>query len=201
MTYTQALTFDIFLALHGEDNRYELADGELIDMDPTGPHEVVAGKLALYLGMAITQAQKPWILPRNCLIRPFSSAATARRPDLIILDETLLADEPRWQQEPVITLSQTVKLVAEVVSTNWENDYARKVDEYALFGIPEYWIVDYRGLGGSAFIGRPKQPVLTLCTLEAGDYQQKQYRLGELIQSPLFPNLQLCLDDLLPKSV
>jgi Uma2 family endonuclease len=37
--------------------------------------------------------------------------------------------------------------VVEVVSTNWETDDARKVEEYAILGIPEYWIVDYRGLG------------------------------------------------------
>jgi Uma2 family endonuclease len=31
-----------------------------------------------------------------------------------------------------------------------------KVEEYAFLEIPEYWIVDYRGLGGVAFIGKPK---------------------------------------------
>jgi Uma2 family endonuclease len=36
----------------------------------------------------------------------------------------------------------------EVVSTNWQNDYARKSEDYALLGITEYWIVDYLGLGG-----------------------------------------------------
>jgi Uma2 family endonuclease len=36
---------------------------------------------------------------------------------------------------------------------NWETDYARKLEEYALLGIPDYWIVDYRGLGGISFIG------------------------------------------------
>jgi Uma2 family endonuclease len=44
-----------------------------------------------------------------------------------------------------------IKLIVEVVSTNWETDYARKVEEYALLGIPEYWIVDYRGLGRSFY--------------------------------------------------
>jgi Uma2 family endonuclease len=48
---------------------------------------------------------------------PFSDVA-ARRPDIVILDETVLASEPLWEQEPVITLGRSIKLVVEVVSTN-----------------------------------------------------------------------------------
>lgn len=198
-TIAQNLTFEEFLAQYGDRPRYELADGELIDMEPTGPHETVGGKLATQIGMAITQEHLPWFIPRTCLIRPFSDVATARRPDVVVLDETVLASEPLWQQEPVITLGRSIKLVVEVVSTNWETDYARKVEEYALLGIPEYWIVDYRGLGGIAFIGKPKQPTFTVCQLIDEAYQQTQYRLGESIRSPLLPNLQCRLDDILPR--
>ena len=201
MTYspTKTLSFDEFIAQYGDDFRYELADGELIDMEPTGPHETVGGKLVVQIGIAITQAQHPWFIPRTCLIRPFSDIVTARRPDIVVLDETMLSHEPRWEQEPVITLGRSIKLVVEVVSTNWETDYARKVEEYALLGIPEYWIVDYRGLGGIAFIGRPKQPTFTVCQLAGEEYLQQQYRLGQSIVSPLLPILQLRLDDLLPR--
>jgi Uma2 family endonuclease len=201
MTYTstQTLTFDEFIAQHGDHFRSELADGELIDLEPTGAHETVSGKLATQIGIAIVQAQLPWFIPRTCLIRPFSDIATARRPDIVVLDETALASEPRWQQEPVITLGRSIRLVVEVVSTNWETDYARKVEEYALLGIPEYWIADYRGLGGIAFIGKPKQPTFTVCRLEGEDYIQQQYRLGQPILSPLLPALQLRLDDILPR--
>ena len=201
MTYTptKTLPFDEFIAQHGDEFRYELADGELIDMEPTGPHEAVGGKLATQIGIAITQAQHPWFIPRTCLIRPFSDTATARRPDIVVLDETVLSSEPRWEQEPIITLGRSIKLVVEVVSTNWETDYARKVEEYALLGIPEYWIVDYRGLGGIAFIGKPKQPTFTVCQLQGEDYTQQQYRLGQPITSRLFPRLQLRLDDILPR--
>ncbi len=88
--------------------------------------------------------------------------------------------------------------MVEVVSRNWETDYARKVEEYAFLGIPEYWIVDFRGLGGTAFIGKPKQPTFTVCQLQGDEYEWRQYRLGERVISGLFPNLQLCLDDVLP---
>ncbi|NJK52585.1 MAG: Uma2 family endonuclease [Acaryochloris sp. RU_4_1] len=201
MTYTlaQTLIVDHFIAEYGDDSRYELADGELIDMEPTGLHETVSGKLAMQIGIAITTAKYLWFIPRTCLIQPFAEMATARRPDVVVLDETFLANEPRWQREPVITLGRSIKLVVEVVSTNWETDYARKVEEYALLGIPEYWIVDYRGLGGTRFIGKPKQPTFTVCQLDGEEYRQQQYRLGEAIASSLLPNLQLRLDDSLPR--
>lgn len=88
--------------------------------------------------------------------------------------------------------------MAEVVSGNWQDDYARKVEEYAFLNIPEYWIIDFRGLGGVQFIGSPKQPTFTICSLVNGIYQQEQYRLGDLIASSLFPELELRLDDVMP---
>ncbi|MEG4534449.1 Uma2 family endonuclease [Microcoleus sp. D2_18a_D3] len=201
MAYTapKILTFETFLDRYGDNFRYELADGELVDMEPTGPHETVSGKLATQIGIAIAAEKLPWFIPRTCLIRPFSDAATARRPDIVVLDETAIVSEPLWEREPVITLGRSVKLVVEVVSTNWETDYARKVEEYALLGIPEYWIVDYRGLGGVAFIGKPKQPTITVSELIDEEYAQQQFRLGQPIISPLLKSLQLRLEDILPR--
>jgi Uma2 family endonuclease len=201
MAYTtqKLLSFETFLDRYSDNFRYELADGELVDMEPTGPHETVGGKLATQIGIILAAEKLPWFIPRTCLIRPFSDAATARRPDIVVLDETALVSEPLWEREPVITLGRSIKLVVEVVSTNWETDYARKVEEYALLGIPEYWIVDYRALGGVAFIGKPKQPTITICQLIDQDYIQQQFRLGQPIISPLLKSLQLRLDDILPR--
>lgn len=201
MTYTptQLLTFDGFVEQYGAKSRYELADGELIDMEPTGPHETVAGKLTSKLNIEIDRQRLPWIIPTRAILRPLANVATARRPDVIVLDEPTLVQEPLWQREPVITLATSVKLVIEVVSSNWETDYARKVEEYSLFGIEEYWIVDYLGLGGIAFIGRPKQPTITVCELVGDEYRQQQFRLGETIVSSVFPEISLMLEDVLPR--
>jgi len=201
MAYIAAkkLTFEDFLSQYRDNPRYELADGELVDMEPTGPHETVSGKLATKIGIYLVAEQLPWFIPRTCLISSFADAATARRPDIVVLDETVLGREPLWEREPVITMGRSIKLVVEVVSTNWETDYARKVEEYALLGIPEYWIVDYRSLGGVAFIGKPKQPTFTVCQLVEDTYIQEQYRLNECINSPLLSGLQLRLDDVLPR--
>jgi Uma2 family endonuclease len=191
MAYTPAklFTFEEFLTQYGDNPCYELIDGELRDMEPTGPHEVVAGSVAGRIYAEILRTHLNWLIPKNCLIQPPAAAATALRPDVIVLDSAQLRKEPRWQQEPVICNGESIKLVVEVVSTNWQDDYARKV--------PEYWIVDFRGLGGWQFIGKPKQPTFTLCQLVNDTYQQQQYRLGDAIASPLLPNLQLKLDELL----
>lgn len=139
MTYTlsKTLSVEAFTAQYADDSRYELADGELIDMEPTGPHEAVGGKLATHIGIAISQAKLPWFIPRTCLVRTSGEAATAPRPDVVVLDETVLAHEPLWEREPVITFGRSIKMAVEVVSTNWETDYAKKAEEYALLGIPE----------------------------------------------------------------
>jgi Uma2 family endonuclease len=199
MTYTppKILSFEEFITEYGDNTRYELIDGELRDMEPTGPHEAVAGNIAGRIYVEIFHSQFNWIVPKTCLIKPPAAEATALRPDVIVLDQEKLINEPLWQKEPIICNGNTIKLVAEFVSTNWQDDYARKVEEYAFLNIPEYWIVDFRGLGGLQFIGNPKQPTFTVCQLVNGVYEQHQYRLGDTISSDLLPNLEMTLNDIM----
>ncbi|MEH2212313.1 Uma2 family endonuclease [Nostoc sp.] len=199
MTYTspKLLTFEEFIAQYGDNTRYELIDGQLRDMEPTGPHEAIAGNIAGRIYVEIFNSNFNWLVPKNCLIKLPAAEATVLRPDVIVLDKAELSKEPLWQKEPIICNGSTIKLVAEVVSTNWQDDYARKVEEYAFLNIPEYWIVDFRGLGGLQFIGNPKQPTFTVCQLVNGVYQQQQYRLGDTISSNVLPKLQLKLDDIM----
>jgi Uma2 family endonuclease len=200
MTYiaSQSLTFEEFVTQYGDDPRYELIDGELRDMEPTGPHESVCGEVAGRLFIEIKRLDLNWTIPKSCLIKPPAAEATALRPDVIVLDKSQLGNEPLWQREPILTGGRAIKLVVEVASKNWQDDYARKVDEYALLGIPEYWIVDFRALGGIDFIGKPKQPTLTIHQLVDDRYQKQLYRLGDTIVSSLFPDLSLRLIDVMP---
>ena len=55
---TKLITFSDFIEQYLDNPRYELADGELIDMDPTGHHETVSGKLATQIGMILLQEKK-----------------------------------------------------------------------------------------------------------------------------------------------
>ena len=200
MTYTppKLLTFEQFITEYGDNTRYELIDSVFRDMEPTGPHEEVSGSIAGRVYAEIFRSNLNWLIPKTCLIKPPTAEATALRPDIIVLDKEKLKQEPLWNKEPIICRGDTIKLVAEVVSKNWQDDYARKVEEYSLLEIPEYWIIDFRSLGGLQFIGNPKKPTFIVCQLVDAIYKQQQYRLGDVISSYLFPNLQLKLDDVMP---
>ncbi|MEG4247383.1 MULTISPECIES: Uma2 family endonuclease [unclassified Microcoleus] len=184
------LSVDEFIANFGDSERYELIDGELTAMEPTGPHEQVSAFLGRKLNVEIDRLDLPYFIPPRCLIKLLGTA-TAFRPDVLVVDRTQLINEPLWQQEPVITSGNSIKLIAEVVSTNWQNDYARKVEDYALLGVHEYWIVDYLGIGGREYIGKPKQPTITICMLREDEYQKKLFQKSDRLISSLFPDLQL----------
>ncbi|MEG5171645.1 Uma2 family endonuclease [Microcoleus sp. B3-D7] len=184
------LSVDEFIANLGDSERYELIDGELTEMEPTGPHEQVSAFLGRKLNVEIDRVDLPYFIPPRCLIKLLGTA-TAFRPDVLVVDRTQLINEPLWQQEPVITSGNSIKLIAEVVSTNWQNDYARKVEDYALLGVPEYWIVDYLGIGGREYIGKPKQPTITICMLREDEYQKQLFQKSDRLISSLFPDLQL----------
>jgi Uma2 family endonuclease len=79
----------------------------------------------------------------------------------------------------------------------WQNDYARKVEDYAVLGISEYWIADYAGLGGTRHIEKPKQPILSICTLVNEEYEIQQFRGNQPIVSPTFPGLKLTAEQVL----
>ena len=186
----KTLNFDEFNLNYGDDSRYELIDGELTEMEPTGLHEQVAAFVGQKLNVEIDRLSLDLFIPHRCLIKLLGTE-TAFRPDIIVLDRTQLVNEPLWQQEPIITLGSSIKLVVEVVSTNWQNDYARKFEDYAVLGIQEYWIVDYLGVGGREYLGKPKKPTITICTLKNDEYQRCLCRDSDLLVSPSFPELQL----------
>lgn len=180
---SQSLSFQDFLAQYSGDKRYELIDGEVFDLEPTGQHEEVAAFLTTKLCVQIDRINLPWFILQRGLLRPAEAAMTAFRPDVMVVDRSELGKEPIWQEQSILTLGSSIKFVAEVVSSNWQNDYARKVEDYAALGIPEYWIIDYAGLGGVRYIGKPKQPTLSICTLVDGEYQIKLLQENQAIAS------------------
>ncbi len=193
----QPLSFDEFLARYGEDNRYELIDGEVFDLEPTGLYEEIAAFLTTKICVQIDKASLPWFVLQRGLLRPSNVGMTAFRPDIAVVNRDWLIEEPLWFEQSILTLGSSIKFVAEVVSSNWQNDYARKVEDYAVLGIPEYWIADYAGLGGTRHIGKPKQPTLSICTLVDGEYEIQQFRGSQTIVSPTFPGLELMAEQVL----
>lgn len=191
------LNFDEFLARYGTDNRYELIDGEVFDLEPTGLHEEVAAFITAKLCVQIDMMGLPWFVLQRGLLRPSNTNVTAFRPDVAVVARNELNNEPHWSEQSILTLGSSIKFVAEVVSSNWQNDYARKVEDYAVLGIPKYWIADYAGLGGTRYIGKPKQPTLSVCTLVNGEYEIQRFRSDQAIVSLTFPSLKLTAEQVL----
>jgi Uma2 family endonuclease len=193
----QPLNIDEFLARHGGDNRYELIDGEVFDLEPTGSHEEVAAFITTKICVQIDSTGLPWFVLQRELLRPANVGMTAFRPDIAVVDQDELSKELLWSEQSILTLASSIKFVAQVVSSNWQNDYARKVEDYAVLGIAEYWIADYAGLGGTRQIGKPKQPTLSICTSVNGEYEIDQLQGDQTINSPTFPGLKLTAEQVL----
>jgi Uma2 family endonuclease len=193
----QLLSFGDFIVRYGDSNRYELIDGEVFDLEPTGYHEEVSAFTTRKICAQIDAIGLNWFVLQRGLLRPSNLGMTAFRPDVMVIDRNELAKELLWNDQSILTLGSSIKFVMEVVSSNWQNDYARKVEDYAILGIPEYWIADYAGLGGTRHIGKPKQPTLSICTLVKGEYEIQQIRGNQPITSPTFPNFKLTAEQVL----
>lgn len=193
---SELMTLEEFLDWVPDDGqrRYELHQGEIIEMQPTGPHEQVIGLLVVKLGVQIESLELPYLLATRCIIKSINSDYSGFNPDLTILDIEALENEPLWKKRSTITKGETAKLAIEVVSSNWQDDYLMKVFEYETMGIGEYWLIDYLGLGGKRFIGNPKQPTIFVYQMVEGEYEVKMFRGNDRIESRIFPKLNLTAD-------
>jgi Uma2 family endonuclease len=190
------IPFDEFIEWLPEssENRYELHRGRIVEMaKPRGQHSDVAGFTTLKTGIAIEQIGLPYFIPRECIVRSLDGKS-GYEPDVIVLSRPELVDEPRWESGSILTLGKSIKLIVEVVSTNWQDDYLHKLADYEALGIQEYWIVDYVGLGGRQFIGNPKRPTFSVYTLIDGEYEVQRFREEDRLFSPTFPELNLTVD-------
>ncbi|MFN6529208.1 Uma2 family endonuclease [Nostoc sp. ChiSLP03a] len=206
---TQALakqiSFDEFISWYPENSqrRYELHDGVIVEMaPPTGEHEQIVGFLVGEIVTEYKRLKLPYFIPKTAFIKPTQSEA-AYSPDVMLLNNSNLVNEPLWKKESTVSQAASIPLVIEVVSTNWRDDYFTKAGKYVRaasrreeVGIPEYWIVDYLGLGGRRFIGNPKQPTISIYQLIEGEYQVRQFKENDRIQSPAFPELNLTAEQI-----
>jgi Uma2 family endonuclease len=193
---TQALpklqTFDEFIEWYPNDGkRYELHKGVIVEMPPpSGDHEDVVGFLTRKLGVEIDRLNLPFNIPKTGFVRT-PSADSGYLPDVLVVNQNNLKNEPLWKKESTVTQPESVPLVIEVVSTNWRDDYHKKFSDYEEMGISEYWIVDHAALGARKFLGNPKQPTIFVCELVDGEYQMTPFQGNNPIVSPAFPQLNL----------
>jgi Uma2 family endonuclease len=118
------------------EDRVELIDGEIFDMNPIGsPHAAVVKRLnrlfarAAAEGMVLVGVQDPLRL----------DAYNEPEPDLMLLRPR--ADDYQANHPGVAD----VLLLIEVSDSSLAYDRGRKLALYAQFGVPEVWIVDLLG--------------------------------------------------------
>ncbi|MEH1816926.1 MAG: Uma2 family endonuclease [Nostoc sp.] len=190
------VTFEDFAAWRPEGGKYELHDGVIVEIaQPVGDHEDVVVFLALNISIEIGRQKLPYFIPKTVLVKPFEGES-AYSPDILIINRPNLVNEPLWKKESTVSQAISIPLVIEVVSTNWRDDYYKKLADYEAIGIPEYWIIDYAAIGAKKFIGNPKLPTISIYQLIDGEYQVTQFKGDTHIVSPTFPELNLTAEQI-----
>jgi Uma2 family endonuclease len=190
-TVQQTLTFNRFLEQDlEEEGRYELVNGEIVRILATRHHEDVADLLIRTFDREMERLNLNYRVSGKIVIRTLTAQGReqGRHPDVSVVDKTV------WEanRDDYSALREPLQLAVEVVSTNWEDDYIDKLDEYERLGIPEFWIVDYMGLGSRDYLGNPKEPAVLVFLLdESGKYQYTRFRSADRILSQTFPALTL----------
>ena len=191
-TISKLLSFDDYINDYPEDGKqYQLIEGKLVEMMlPIGKHEEIGGFISLELGLEIRRLQLPYFIPNTAAIKA-KRANTGYIRDLIILDRENLVNDPYWEKASSISLGTSAKLVIEIVSSNWRDDYLKKFDDYEALGIEEYWIIDYLAKGSARYIGTPKEPTISIYQLIDGEYYPSLFKGENRLISRVFPELVL----------
>lgn len=117
------------------DLRVELRRGKILKMSPKHlPHALVQEALIFALAAAIRQAGLGW----RVLVEASVSAGEGfdPMPDIVVIDMSLVTN-------PKGTINlEAVKLIIEVADSSLADDLGEKRDDYAAFGIAEYWVAD-----------------------------------------------------------
>lgn len=185
-TSTKRLTFEEFLAYQGDnDKRYELVDGELVEMPTESPlnNRIASGllfELAKFFPLSL-------LAHKDTEIEVTGRRATCRLPDLLVHTEESAAALVGATRSLITRDMPPPALVIEVVSPGFENrtrDYRFKRTEYAARGISEYWIVD------------PEERRITVCKWVDGQYEDQVFAGEARIESTVVPGFGLTVEQI-----
>ncbi len=190
------LNFDQFLEQCPEDGRYELVDGKMVRKLATRIHYDVTGLIMDAIKDEIKRLQLNYVVNDVAAVLTTNKKGKeqGRHPDVSVINRDV------WRSDRLNHrgIREPIQLAVEVVSTNWEDDYIDKLEEYERLGIPEYWIVDYLAIGSRDYLGDPKLPSVLIFTLDTeGKYQMTIFQNSDRIVSPTFPELNLTVEQIM----
>jgi Uma2 family endonuclease len=102
----------------------------------TGEPSEVVGFLYLKLGSQIEKLGLPYFVPKECAVKA-DNQLSGYEPDAIVLDRQGTDSELTWKNQSIITMGSSVRLIVEVVSTNWRDGYGDKLVDCEALGISE----------------------------------------------------------------
>lgn len=190
------LSFDQFLEQCPEDGRYELVDGKMVKILATRIHYDVASLIMDSIKDEVRRLNLNYVVNDVAAVLTINKKGKeqGRHPDVSVINRDL------WRRDRLDYrgIREPIQLAVEVVSTNWEDDYIDKLDEYARLGIPEYWIVDYLAIGSRDYLGDPKLPSVLIFNLDAeGKYQMTRFQNSDRLISATFPELNLTVEQIM----
>lgn len=192
------LDFGQFLQQRPDDGVYELVNGEIVKVEAIRARKNVARYLMFGFNDEIRRLQLDYIVDKDIVIRTVTNKGDqrGRNPDVSVVSASL------WNSNVTTygALIDAIQLAVEVTSTNWEDDYIDKLEEYENLGIKEYWIVDYLAIASRSYLGNPKLPTIFVYELIDGKYQVKAFTGTEKIISPTFSELNITVEDLIKAS-
>ena len=193
------LTFAEFLENYPDGSGiYELVNGEIVKVEATRAHKNVARFLVFGFNDEIRRLGLDYIVDKDIVLRTVTASGQeqGRNPDVGVVKASVWNSNVRGYG----ALTEPIQLAVEVTSTNWEDDYVDKLDEYQRLGICEYWIVDYLAIASRAYLGNPKIPTVFVYSLENGSYLVQSFTGNERIISKIFPELEITVEQLVLSS-
>jgi Uma2 family endonuclease len=198
ITTLTKMDFGQFLQQRPDDGIYELVNGEIVQVEAIRAHKNVARYLVFGFNDEIRRLQLDYIVDKDIVIRTVTNRGDqrGRNPDVSVVSAS------SWNSNVTTygALIEPIQLAVEVTSTNWEDDYIDKLEEYKNLGIKEYWIVDYLAIASRSYLGNPKLPTVFVYELVDGKYQIKAFTGTDKIISPTFPELNITVEDVINAS-
>jgi Uma2 family endonuclease len=171
-----------------EDVKYELYKGKLIPLaTATVLHIKICEYFVYKLQRYLAAHNLDLVVKTGLGVR--TEENSSRIPNVVVCSKSLLEQAGARPGGGILDLAETALLVIEVVSQDRRIDYITKRGEYQLANVPEYVIVDPT---------ENKQRVRVMAFLEGDDiYTEVNYLPGEEMESVVFPNLRLSVNEIL----
>lgn len=174
-------TYDDYMRMEDDGRRYEILDGELIEMPgPRFRHQDIVAEIGTLLRVYVNRNKlgKVVMAPLDVVLSPVNIV----QPDILFINNANLGiiTELNVQGPP--------DLCIEVLSPGTSvRDLGRKRQLYARFGVREYWLVD------------PEAQRITVLSLDRGMYTPLVEAEGEAaIQSAVLPGFVVTAAALFP---